>query len=55
MMPNPDDILPRAAWTDCSGGTLGDKWSEQLMMLKEKDCARSKEEEEEEEEKLQEQ
>ncbi len=32
MMPNPDSILPRAAWTDYSGGTMDEKWSEELTM-----------------------
>ena len=42
MMPNPDDILPRAAWTDYSGGTMDDKWSEELMLIKNNDCGGGK-------------
>ena len=29
-MPNPDEILPRTAWTDYSGGTMDHTWSDAL-------------------------
>ena len=29
-MPDPDEILPRTAWTDYSGGTMDHTWSDAL-------------------------
>ena len=29
-MPDPDEILPRVAWTDYSGGTMDHTWSDAL-------------------------